>query len=58
MTKETKSPCNNICKLNRSDVCIGCLRTADEIAGWSRYSEVQKQAVLERIESEQILEAG
>lgn len=33
----------------RSGLCTGCLRTIDEIAGWSRYSDADKQAVWQRI---------
>jgi predicted Fe-S protein YdhL (DUF1289 family) len=32
-----------------SGLCSGCLRTIDEIAGWSRYSESDKRAVWARI---------
>jgi predicted Fe-S protein YdhL (DUF1289 family) len=31
----TDSPCVNICVVDRdSGLCLGCLRTLDEIAGW------------------------
>jgi uncharacterized protein len=33
----------------RSQLCEGCARTIDEIANWSRYSEVDKRAVWLRI---------
>jgi predicted Fe-S protein YdhL (DUF1289 family) len=33
----------------RSGLCTGCLRTIEEIAGWSRYSDDDKQAVWMRI---------
>jgi predicted Fe-S protein YdhL (DUF1289 family) len=33
----------------RSGLCSGCLRTIEEIAGWSRYSEAEKRAVWARI---------
>jgi hypothetical protein len=28
-----------------SGLCSGCLRTIEEIAGWSGYSEAEKRAV-------------
>lgn len=34
-----------------SGLCEGCLRTLDEIAGWSRDSDDQKRAVWARIEA-------
>ena len=44
------SPCVSICKMDgRSGLCTGCLRTIDEIAGWSRYSDADKQVVWQRI---------
>jgi predicted Fe-S protein YdhL (DUF1289 family) len=30
-------------------LCTGCLRTIDEIAGWSRFSDDEKRAVWRRI---------
>lgn len=54
MTTETniKSPCNNICKLDDNDVCIGCKRTIEEIAKWSTYSDEEKLEVIKRLENE------
>jgi predicted Fe-S protein YdhL (DUF1289 family) len=44
------SPCISVCTMDpRSALCTGCLRTIDEIAGWSRYSDADKQAVWLRI---------
>jgi predicted Fe-S protein YdhL (DUF1289 family) len=41
-----ESPCVNICHLDANDVCVGCLRTRDEIARWSRMSDTEKVSVL------------
>ena len=44
------SPCRNICTLDRDRrVCLGCGRTLDEIGRWSRMSDAERQAVLDRI---------
>jgi predicted Fe-S protein YdhL (DUF1289 family) len=44
------SPCVSICQMNaHSGLCGGCLRTIDEIAGWSCYSEAEKRAVWARL---------
>jgi predicted Fe-S protein YdhL (DUF1289 family) len=43
------SPCINVCRME-GDICIGCLRTLNEIAGWSRMSGDEKQSVLARVE--------
>jgi predicted Fe-S protein YdhL (DUF1289 family) len=44
------SPCVNICTLDRNKVCIGCGRTIDEIAVWSRLGDEERRAVCERAE--------
>lgn len=43
------SPCLHICKLDASNLCIGCLRTLDEITDWLIYTPEEKQAILDRI---------
>jgi predicted Fe-S protein YdhL (DUF1289 family) len=41
------SPCVNVCVMDAaSGVCIGCLRTLDEIAAWSVLDAAAKRAVL------------
>ncbi|MEM5276274.1 DUF1289 domain-containing protein [Cupriavidus taiwanensis] len=40
------SPCRNICHMDPfSGYCAGCLRTIDEIAGWSSASDEDKRHV-------------
>jgi predicted Fe-S protein YdhL (DUF1289 family) len=46
-----KSPCNNICKLNNKNICIGCKRSLDEIASWSKLTDVDKLKILEEIKN-------
>lgn len=42
-----RSPCIQVCRMDpQSNVCRGCLRTLDEIAGWSGYSDDEKREVL------------
>lgn len=51
---ESKSPCVNVCHLeNRvhNMICIGCLRTQEEIADWMTYTELEKDKVLRRIKN-------
>jgi predicted Fe-S protein YdhL (DUF1289 family) len=43
------SPCVSICALDENDVCIGCQRTGDEITQWSRLSDEERRAVLEKV---------
>ena len=40
------SPCISVCKMDRATGwCEGCLRTIDEIAGWSRMDDDAKRTV-------------
>jgi uncharacterized protein len=39
------SPCINICRLDEQQVCIGCGRTAVEIAEWLGASERRRAAI-------------
>ena len=40
------SPCIAVCKMDAaSQLCIGCYRTLDEIARWSRMDDGAKRAV-------------
>ncbi len=37
------SPCQSICSMDAKDgLCLGCLRTLQEIAQWSQASQVQR----------------
>lgn len=45
------SPCVNVCQMDpKTGLCLGCLRTIDEIAGWMDYSVTEKLEVLERLD--------
>lgn len=46
------SPCINICKLNENKVCIGCYRTIDEIANWTKYTNEEKLAIINKVENQ------
>ena len=47
------SPCRNICQLDAGRrVCLGCRRTLDEIARWSRMTDTERRAVLDRLASQ------
>ncbi|WP_051320481.1 DUF1289 domain-containing protein [Cupriavidus sp. amp6] len=39
------SPCRNVCRMDAaSGYCEGCLRTIEEIAGWSSASDEDKRS--------------
>jgi uncharacterized protein len=44
------SPCINLCRLDGHGICPGCFRTLDEIARWSRMSELEKSQVFDMLE--------
>jgi predicted Fe-S protein YdhL (DUF1289 family) len=47
MSVKIPSPCIGVCKLDRAGgSCIGCLRTADEIARWSTMSPAEQVQVV------------
>ncbi|KWZ44391.1 hypothetical protein WS72_17080 [Burkholderia savannae] len=44
------SPCTNVCRIDaRTGWCEGCRRTRDEIAGWRKFDDDAKRAVLARL---------
>lgn len=47
--EEVSSPCINVCRYDSKGMCYGCKRTLDEIGQWSRYTNEQKQAVLDKL---------
>ena len=46
-SKSTVSPCRDICEIDRVNrLCLGCFRSLEEIAKWSRYSVAERRKVL------------
>ncbi|GAB4271324.1 MAG: hypothetical protein Kow0013_24110 [Pararhodobacter sp.] len=44
---EIESPCVKICVVHpEARICTGCLRTIDEIGGWSRFSADERKAIM------------
>ncbi len=44
---EPESPCKGLCILHAEEkICIGCLRSGDEIAAWSSMSAAARRALL------------
>lgn len=46
-----ESPCVGICTLDESDLCLGCHRTLDEIAGWEDFDVARQRAILSELPS-------
>ena len=48
--EQLPSPCISVCQmLPDTGLCAGCLRTLDEIAGWSRMDDAAKRQVWQHI---------
>lgn len=43
------SPCIGVCTLDGAGYCIGCRRSAGEIADWIRYSDAQRARLMDEI---------
>jgi uncharacterized protein len=47
MRDEVESPCVKLCVVHPEErICVGCYRTIDEIAGWSRMSPQERRTVM------------
>ena len=40
------SPCRRVCRLDEHDVCVGCLRTREEIARWRELDPAARRRIL------------
>ena len=45
---EIQSPCIKQCHRDSNGVCFGCRRTGEEIGNWSKYSNDEKKAIIEK----------
>jgi predicted Fe-S protein YdhL (DUF1289 family) len=43
------SPCTGVCRLDTRGLCMGCLRTGDEIARWTRMSDAEKIRLMDEV---------
>lgn len=43
------SPCVSVCEVDERDICVGCLRTLDEIAAWGSMSHEERIHVMTRL---------
>jgi uncharacterized protein len=51
LARDLPSPCVSICRVDEaSGFCVGCLRTIDEIAHWSRSDDAGKRRIWRAIE--------
>lgn len=44
---EVQSPCVKLCTIHPAErICVGCLRTIDEISSWSRLTPSERGAIM------------
>jgi predicted Fe-S protein YdhL (DUF1289 family) len=53
-----ESPCINVCELDGGGVCMGCFRTADEIAAWPGMGPADRRRLLAVLEDRQAVASG
>lgn len=42
-----KTPCVQVCVMDdESGLCLGCLRTLAEVAGWSRFTDAERARIM------------
>ena len=47
---DVPSPCISVCRMDaQGELCLGCLRTLDEIAAWGRMGDADKREVWAQI---------
>ena len=50
--EEVASPCVKICVVHPAErLCVGCLRSIDEIAAWSRYTPEERSRIMAELPS-------
>jgi predicted Fe-S protein YdhL (DUF1289 family) len=49
---EIESPCQKVCVIHpQARICIGCSRTGDEIARWSRMTPAERREIMDALPS-------
>jgi predicted Fe-S protein YdhL (DUF1289 family) len=43
------SPCVDVCRLDAQGLCVGCRRSLEEIAEWSRATEARRREILRNV---------
>ena len=48
--RRVMSPCKSICIMDtKSNLCVGCKRTIDEIGRWVMLEDPQRQAIIDQL---------
>lgn len=54
----TLSPCTGICTLGADGLCLGCLRTGDEVAAWLALDDAERQYIMDVVLPERAAHGG
>lgn len=46
---EIESPCIGTCTVGSDDLCVGCFRSTEEIAGWMSYSPQRRRTIMDAL---------
>lgn len=50
--EEVQSPCVKLCVVHPEErLCVGCFRSIDEIAAWSRFSPEERSRIMAELPS-------
>lgn len=51
-----KTPCVKVCVVDgESGLCMGCYRRLNEVAGWTRLSDAEREAIMAELPSRRAL---
>ncbi len=50
LPEPVESPCIGVCTLDSHAICVGCLRSADEITRWAVMDSAERDAIMDRLE--------
>jgi predicted Fe-S protein YdhL (DUF1289 family) len=51
-----KTPCVKVCVVDgESGLCMGCYRRLNEVAGWARLTEAEREAIMAELPSRRAL---
>lgn len=50
MSTPIKTPCVKVCFVDpKEGLCVGCFRTMEELGRWTRYSDQERDDILEQL---------
>jgi predicted Fe-S protein YdhL (DUF1289 family) len=45
-----KTPCVKVCFVDpKAGVCLGCFRTMEELGRWTRYSDAEREVIMQAL---------